>query len=169
MRKVKYTARPFIARIIMSGILITVIGGVMAAGGCTNTIGMPHKLIPAYAFEIQFPADEKNVGTLTMEPGTTVILPVVVRSLSDVPISIRLTQGEANLSPDFIALHGPDDYTVLQPGDNITLAVTCAIAPNAAPGNYQAEISGELEKPVPDRSLMSEGFRIIIANKEAER
>jgi hypothetical protein len=157
----KETTVTYRTLMIISGILAFIIGG--AAGSCANnTPDIAHKLMPAYSFEIQFPADEQDTGTLTMEPGTTVILPVVARSLSDIPISIRLTQEHNINSPDFITLHGDNDYITLQPTDNITLAVTCTIAGNAAPGTYQAAIHGELEKPLTNRSTMSMGFRIII-------
>jgi hypothetical protein len=167
MIEAKHTTKTFMAPVIAGGLLILIIGGVLAFGGCThNTYNIPPKLFPAYTLSIQFPGD---VGTITTEPGATVILPVNVRSLVDVPISIRLTQEHNIVSPDFISLRGPDEYSVLQPGDNVTIAVTCIISDNATPGTYNTAIGGELKEPVANRSGESWGFRVIITNKKTER
>jgi hypothetical protein len=162
MIEVKHTAKIFMVLLITGSISVLIISGVLAAGGCTqNTL---NKLIPAYNLSIQFPADEE-AGTLTAAPGTSVNLPVTIRSIVDVPISIRITQDTNIISPDFITLHGPDDYITLQPGANTTMVVTCNIADNATPGKYNAAIHGELEKPVKNRSEMGLGFQIIVINK----
>jgi hypothetical protein len=145
--------------------ILVLITGVPAAGGCRPAVQIPPKLLPAYGLAIQFPAGETEAGSLTIKPGASVVLPVNIRSVSDVPFRIRLTQASNIVTPSFITLAGPARYTELQPGANVTIEVNCTIAADAVPGRYNAAIHGELEKPVANRTTESMGFQVIITDK----
>lgn len=152
---------------ILIGLVIVITFGMTMTGiSCTGTNNtFTGRRVSAYGLTIQFPQSEKNAGTLTVNPGETVILPVNVKSLVDIPISIRVIKLDDGISPDFIKFHGNDEYTKLQPSENVTVEVTCIISDNATPGLYQAALKCELEEPVPGRGESSWGFQVYIKDK----
>ena len=161
MKKIKR----YIAPALMASLLIPGIGGTATAASCTTSI--PQKDLPAYYFDIRFPAGEP-VSTLTVERGSSVLLPVTVTSNSDIPISIHLTQDNQNILPDSITFETRQDYVTLPPGENTTLYVTFSISELAASGSYTTGIHGELKEPVENRSLMTQVFNLVVTDYQSE-
>ena len=145
---------------LISGFLMPVIGLTVAA--CSHQPEMPTKPLPAYSFDIMFPKDEEDIGTLTLKAGEATILPVAVTSNSEVPISIRLVQDKGSALPKSITFKAERDYVTLQQGEFAILHVIFTVAESAAPGKYSTGIHGELKEPVRDRALLTQRIHLNI-------
>ena len=161
MKKIKRYTTPA----LMTSLFIFNIGAIMAPISCTTD--MPQKDLPAYYLDIQFPVDE-SISSLSIGRGESETLPTTVTSNSDIPISIRLTQDNQRVLPDFITFESPQDYVTLQPGENTTLYVTFNVSELAAPGEYTTGIHGELNNPVQNRSLMTQEFSLVVTDLQSE-
>ena len=160
MNKMKRYATPALA----VSFIITSIGGTLAAVSCNPD--MPEKLFPAYYFNIHFPAEEEKISTLTMERGNSATLPVTVTSNSDVVIYIRLTQDDQRALLESITFETRQEYVALEPGENATLYVTFRVPDFVTPGRYSTGIHGELKEPVEDRAVMTQGFNLVVTDKQ---
>ncbi len=154
MIKTKNLSKSIISYVIKGGKLMIAASVILAAVSCSSStetpqsstlVTLPGLRVTPYVFSIHFP-DGKNETSLRAEPGDTIPLPVTVRSIIHIPMSIQLVQGDD--TSDVIIISGNNDYITLQPTENVTISVTCVIAENAAPGLYQAEIRGKLKVPV---------------------
>ncbi|MCJ7604719.1 MAG: hypothetical protein MUO19_01625, partial [Dehalococcoidales bacterium] len=131
---------------LMAGLMILTLG---ATVGCFWTHPIKDPPVPAFLFEIEFPSGEIEARTLSIQRGTSVILPVTVQSYCDVPISVRLRIDRQPGFPEDIYVSLPDGYQPLPAGDNISLSIRFNVSGDTPPGTYHTMLMGDLLEEVP--------------------
>jgi hypothetical protein len=122
---------------------------------------LPHKLLPAYAIDIQYPSEE---GFVTVKRGGSFTLPVTVRSLVDVPMKIRLALNAYGEVPEYVEYELPKEYTTLNPGESFSSSIAVDITINAPTGSFYLGVTCELEEPVQERGGESMNFLLTISD-----
>ncbi len=122
-------------------------------------VEFPTKLLPAYTLDIKYPAEE---GSVNVDRGGSVTLPVTVKSLVDEPIKIRLTLTAVDKIPEFVQFETEKEYRTLKPGGTISTEMTITVSENAPLGSFFLGITGKLEEPVKERAGLSMNFTFTV-------
>jgi hypothetical protein len=122
-----------------------------------------HEAPPAYSIDVGY---TEGQGVVTVEQGGAVDLPVTVRSLVDqsIDIRIRLAVSVGQL-PQFIQYEPPPEFVTLAPQANLDTHIEFGVSRDAAPGDYNIVIDGQLREPVKGRSGMQTGIRLKVVAK----
>lgn len=145
------------------------IGGLILAMSCrtaksVSTIELP----PAYSINVPStpqPIENERFHTITLASGSSIAVPVIVTSLSDVSIHVRIIlTPEAGL-PDSITYQTPKEYTSIEPGKSATIPVTLSASESTVPGTYGMSAFGSLKNAVKGRNLSAQIFMLVVTEK----
>lgn len=117
------------------------------------------KMLPAYALDITFPGEK---GTVTIGRGSSITLPVAIRSLAEVPLRVRLGMKATPVSVDSVGYQSEESFLSISPGESATTSLTILVGENAPVGDFQVCIEGELAEPVAGYTSAGDCLRLII-------
>ena len=105
---------------------------------------------PTYAYSIttRHPFDS---GAAMITRGSSLILPVTVFSLTDVPINIRLVLSNAGSLENYIQVKSTSEYQTLNPGGRTDTNITFTMAEDAPTGSFYLRLKGEIQEPFTER------------------
>jgi hypothetical protein len=124
--------------LLLTGLLVflTVCSTLGLSAGCVpRSEWSPGHAISPYMLNLSFPAEKYHDGRLWATPGETVILTANIISLIGETFAVKVIRADTLMpcSP-YITFQSDDEYTTLQPSDNITVTVFCTVAGNTPSG-----------------------------------
>ena len=161
----KRDMKPFIISYMTICLLLSATGLATTFSGCRPVLDPDE---PVFLLGIDLPVNEKSTAAeLTIQRGTSVILPVTLVSTRDVTIEVNLMVNpdlEGKDTPQPITFSVPDGYITLPVRESVTVDIVYHVGVTVAPGLYHTVLSGNLKEPVDGLAGVARSIDVIVTD-----